>query len=367
MSALDVIGYAHTETSGSVTHVAIEPTYEQTTGTAANTDLLINRTETHVGSGTQLLADFQVGGTSKASIDHNGTINADAFVGDGSGLTNLASNSDIAYLQTEIDAIDASGYITSADLTSLVFGSGNTYTGANSFAPSLSAASGTTVGCGLSPTYNNSGTAADIDLLVNRTNTAVGSGSHKFLSLQVSSSEKVSINTNGDLTCTSVTGDGSGLTSLNASNISSGTLSSSLVDFNPLSIYPAGTDSYTVTGTLSQVTIDSTSIALTINAPGTYLILTRYVRSISASDPYLLLLRLRRTNNTAGYINNETILSDGLSAATGSPGYDMSETLAPVIYTTTNSNDSISLFAGTDAGESGVAIKEASIVAIRIG
>ena len=51
--------------------MSIEPTYNQTS-TAAGTDLLINRTETSVGSGAQLFLDMQVGGVSKAKVDHLG-------------------------------------------------------------------------------------------------------------------------------------------------------------------------------------------------------------------------------------------------------------------------------------------------------
>lgn len=63
-----------TATSGSVAAFSILKTYNQASGTAANTDLLVNRTETAVGSGAQKLADFQVGGTSKLYIDNAGVI-----------------------------------------------------------------------------------------------------------------------------------------------------------------------------------------------------------------------------------------------------------------------------------------------------
>jgi hypothetical protein len=43
---------------------------------AANTDLLINRTETAVGSGTQLFTDYQVGGVSKYRVTNTGKINS---------------------------------------------------------------------------------------------------------------------------------------------------------------------------------------------------------------------------------------------------------------------------------------------------
>lgn len=65
----------------------IAPTYNQT-GTAAATDLLINRTETSVGSGAQLLIDAQVGGTSKFSVSNTGQAlfkGATAGVGYGTG------------------------------------------------------------------------------------------------------------------------------------------------------------------------------------------------------------------------------------------------------------------------------------------
>lgn len=63
---------AFTNTSGATYGVKIWPTYNQTSGTAANTDLLVNRIQTAVGSGAQLCADFQVGGVSKHSFNNVG-------------------------------------------------------------------------------------------------------------------------------------------------------------------------------------------------------------------------------------------------------------------------------------------------------
>lgn len=59
-------------TSGYQGIVSITPTYNQTSGTAANTDLLINRTETAVGSGEQKLIDAQVGSASKFTVWNTG-------------------------------------------------------------------------------------------------------------------------------------------------------------------------------------------------------------------------------------------------------------------------------------------------------
>src|ERR1019366_152662 len=59
-----VVDPTYTQTSGTNAILAITPTYNQSTSAAVNTDLLINRTETSVGSGTQKLIDAQVAGAS---------------------------------------------------------------------------------------------------------------------------------------------------------------------------------------------------------------------------------------------------------------------------------------------------------------
>jgi len=61
-----------TVTSGAVYCFSIKPTYNQASGTASNTDLLINRTETAVGSGTQRLISGQVGSTELWGVDNRG-------------------------------------------------------------------------------------------------------------------------------------------------------------------------------------------------------------------------------------------------------------------------------------------------------
>ena len=66
--------YTNTATSGTNAWLAILPTYNQTSGTAANTDLLINRTQTAVGSGAQLLIDAQVGSVSQFSVTNQGAV-----------------------------------------------------------------------------------------------------------------------------------------------------------------------------------------------------------------------------------------------------------------------------------------------------
>ncbi len=76
-----------TTTTGSVVGTKIAPTYNQAAATTSNTDLLINRTETAVGTGQQNLIDAQVGGVSKFRVDNTGKVFAD-----GSGLTGVAAS-----------------------------------------------------------------------------------------------------------------------------------------------------------------------------------------------------------------------------------------------------------------------------------
>lgn len=61
-------------TAGPFYAAQITRTYNQASGTAANTDLLINRTQTAVGSGAQLLIDAQVSTVSKFKVDNVGSI-----------------------------------------------------------------------------------------------------------------------------------------------------------------------------------------------------------------------------------------------------------------------------------------------------
>lgn len=65
-------------TSGTNNIVAITPTYNQVTATTANYDLLINRTETSVGSGSQRLFEAQVAGVSRFSIANTGRVGVNA-------------------------------------------------------------------------------------------------------------------------------------------------------------------------------------------------------------------------------------------------------------------------------------------------
>lgn len=69
-----ITGGQWTQTSGSNVFSSLTPTYNQATGTAANTDLLINRTETAIGSGAQYLIQTQVGGVNKFLVSNTGAV-----------------------------------------------------------------------------------------------------------------------------------------------------------------------------------------------------------------------------------------------------------------------------------------------------
>ena len=112
----NVFSGTNTATSGTVTFLSITPTYNQASGTAANTDLLINRTETAIGSGTQLLIDAQVATVSKFSVSRTGAVTG----GDASfGVTTVDS------LVTDtggITILDGQAIVSSATTTGIKIG-----------------------------------------------------------------------------------------------------------------------------------------------------------------------------------------------------------------------------------------------------
>lgn len=70
----------YTQTGGQTTMFAIMPTYNQVSGNASNTDLLINRNETAVGTGTQLLIDAKVNDISKFTVNNIGIVDVSSEI-----------------------------------------------------------------------------------------------------------------------------------------------------------------------------------------------------------------------------------------------------------------------------------------------
>lgn len=134
-------------------------------------------------------------------------------------------------------------------------------------------------------------------------------------------------------------------------------------------VYGAGSV-YNLTDTAAAINLGTTDPVITLGAPGTYLILASAQLEYAAATitTQLAALKLRRTNNTAADVADSSVSID-LPAATTLTHTVGIFALPPVIYTTTNSDDAISVFGNLSAaaGAGQVTVSDASIVAIRIG
>lgn len=133
--------------------------------------------------------------------------------------------------------------------------------------------------------------------------------------------------------------------------------------------YSSGT-AYSLTTTSSKVDFGTTDPSITLPAAGTYLILANLKIEYNGLTNTLVNacnFKLRRTNNTAADISNATTTFNvppvTLLTATGGDA-----DIAPIIYTTSNSNDVIEMWGNRGSGLSVGAIQvgEASVVAYRI-
>lgn len=183
---------ANTSITGTISSFQITPTYNQASGDAANTDLLINRTETAIGSGIQLLADFQVGGISQASIDNTGTVQMPVWdTKNNWGVIKHNGTNGFYFSLTSFRAYGNSCELGSSGIPWKTIYSGTTRT----------ETTGNIATIQIKPIYNQaSGDAANTDLLINRTETAVGSGTQLLADFQVGGVSKVSIDTVGNIT-----------------------------------------------------------------------------------------------------------------------------------------------------------------------
>ncbi len=280
---------SYTQTSGSNGVLRLLPTYNQTSGTAANTDLLINRTQTAIGSGAQLLIDAQVGSVSQFNLTNKGQLNLPIaslvsqpilnltgtwFTGgtatttkphlliEPTGTTStawstsgtgLGINAASGFAGNLIDAQLAGTNKFKVDYTGRITNSANIYTtgalqsnyihslggnqtlriqgnpvtaggntGISLHYAAITGVSGvaigvainTPVGAGtanqngtyypfvIAPVYDQPGTptAANTDLLINRTQTAVGSGAQLLIDAQVGGVSKFSVSNAGATT-----------------------------------------------------------------------------------------------------------------------------------------------------------------------
>lgn len=136
-----------------------------------------------------------------------------------------------------------------------------------------------------------------------------------------------------------------------------------------IAAYAVGT-AYSLTNAQAALVFGTTSPSITVNVAGTYLLLSvvrlDYNGATFAASRNAT-IKLRRTNNTAADITNATttyetavvtLLSDTMATIS----------LPPVIYTTTNTDDALTIFGGLNTAPSAGSLDavEASLLAIRI-
>jgi len=135
------------------------------------------------------------------------------------------------------------------------------------------------------------------------------------------------------------------------------------------SVYAAGT-AYQLTATPALLDFGTTDPSLTLNSPGTYLLLARARIDYTAATfaaVRTVTAKLRRTNNTAADLTgaSASLLTSIITTLTFSLGHLVIPT---VIYTTANSNDIIQLFGSVSVVPTAGSIDatEAEIIAIRL-
>lgn len=137
----------------------------------------------------------------------------------------------------------------------------------------------------------------------------------------------------------------------------------------PLTVYAAGT-AYALTNTAAALDFGTTDPSKVINKAGTYLLFPRVNLKYNAATfaaSRTVTLKLRRTNNTAADLSNGsmTALTDIITTKTYTFG---AFNLPPVIYTTTNLDDAITIFGDVSVVPTAGSLDavEASIVAVRL-
>lgn len=252
------------KSSGTFIGLSIQPTYAAS-GSSAATDLLINRTETSVGSGLQKHIDIQVAGTPRAYIQSSST-NATLTSATNFGLIvrgGTGTNADVE-LPDPQDGGDGS-------TVSIIGGTGgfesNGGTAGDGGSVKIQAGSAGANESGGAGNYgevvvNDDGALTNFRvesdgnanmIFVDAGNNRVGVGK---------SNPATALDVNGTATATLFSGSGASITSLSASNISSGTLDSARLDAtltalagvstsaNTL-IYATGSDTFTTTSLTS--------------------------------------------------------------------------------------------------------------------
>lgn len=133
--------------------------------------------------------------------------------------------------------------------------------------------------------------------------------------------------------------------------------------------YAAGT-AYSLTAVSAALDFGTTDPSVVINKAGTYLLFGRVNLKYTAATfaaSRTATLKLRRTNNTAADLTNGsmTALTDIITTLTYTMGVF---NLPPVVYTTTNTDDAITIFGDVSVVPTAGSLDavEASVVAVRL-
>lgn len=158
---------------------------------------------------------------------------------------------------------------------------------------------------------------------------------------------------------------GSGISGRSGVSVDGG---AALTTANQLSSYGTGS-AYTVTNAAAAIVMGTTSPTITVNQPGTYLIIARARYELVGATfaaSRLVTLKLNRTNNSAADLTGGTSLYNTPIVTTLTN--TMTELTVNAIYTTTNTDDVIvlSTLVGTVPSAGSLTVNEASIIAIRL-
>ena len=146
-------------------------------------------------------------------------------------------------------------------------------------------------------------------------------------------------------------------------------LSFPMPDLDTVSAYAVGT-AYSVTAVSLPLTFGTTSPIVTIDKPGTWLIMARVrwdYNGATFGTERTVFTRLRRMNNTSAELTNsltewitETVTTESRTA--------LFQQMPPVIYTTANSDDSVTILSSVSVVPSVGSLDavEAEIVAVKI-
>jgi hypothetical protein len=190
-------GITQSGSSGNDRAISFTNTYNQS-GTAGSADIYINRVENTLGSGNHYFIHFQVGGVDKFRIWNSGVVQMDYFIANSYARTPiLKGSSSSTQVTLELYGGTSTGAVSgTADSVNVKIGMEPTVYN--------TATAGYHVNTKIFTRYNQaSGTAANTELLIDRTETTIGSGAQFLIDAQVGGTSKFSVKNTGVLSIAS--------------------------------------------------------------------------------------------------------------------------------------------------------------------